>query len=182
MREIILREKGTLKVEGHCGRNGKPVVCVTDGMRFASAKEAAAYVGVHHTTISSCCLGKIKTAKGKVYKYVKEQTENCVDVLADTVQEQRRLFEKYAPLIAEMEAKEREEKARQMEEERKQEVIDKAKRKYARAEERFVKANQTRDKLMARYAKADKEFNAALDNLYVAKEELDRLEGGDELC
>lgn len=182
MKEIILREKGTMQVEGHCGRRGKPVVCVTDGMKFASATDAAEYAGVHLSSISYCCLGKITNVKGKVYKYVKEETENCVDVLASTVQEQKRLLEKYAPLIAEMEAKEREEKTRQMEEEKRQELIAKAKKKYARAEEKFVKASETKDKAMARYVKADKEFDEALDNLYLVKEELERLEGGNTVC
>lgn len=170
MKEIILREKGTMHVERkkHSGKRCKPVVCVTNGMRFASATDAAEYAGVHLSSISLCCLGKVTNVKGNVYKYVKEETENCVDVLADTLQKQRQLLEKYAPLIAELEAKEEEEKLRKLDEERKQKAIEKAKAKYARAEEKFAKASEAKDK-------ADARFDSALDDLYNAKQALDSL-------
>lgn len=193
MREIILNEKATVNAEG-VKRNGnaKPVICIDTGEIYTSSLDAANAIGVHWTVMSNVCLGKSKTAKGKRYCYVKD-LPNHLEQLSHSLQSKANRLEEYGDVIAEREALEAAERARQiemenaeklrkMEEEKRQELIAKAKKKYARAEEKFVKANETRDKLMARCAKADKDFDVALDNLYNAKEELDRLEGSDAVC
>ena len=56
---------------------GKPVECVNTGQVFGSAKEAAAFVGLHPSSVSACCRGKIPAAGKSLageklqWKYIK---------------------------------------------------------------------------------------------------------------
>lgn len=53
-------------------RKNKIIQFDINGIRlnsFDSCKEAAEYIGISLTNISACCIGKIKTAKGYVWKY-----------------------------------------------------------------------------------------------------------------
>ena len=60
--------------------SSKPVICVDTGEVFISATDAAKSADVKLSTISSCCLGRIKTCKGKVYRYLSNTSDN-VDAL-----------------------------------------------------------------------------------------------------
>jgi hypothetical protein len=66
-----LAHKGRQRPEGG-GKPAKPVICVTTGQEYSSVSEAARAVKGNSSTISSCCLGKSKTAYGMKWKY-KEQ-------------------------------------------------------------------------------------------------------------
>lgn len=175
MSKVIIKKEAIINANGeHTSKNAKPVICITTGERYTSCSDAAKANGMTQANMSIACLKKAKTKKGMEFCYVSDVEEN-LEKLTNELRVKTNLLEKYAPLIAEMEAKENAEKLRKLEEEKKQKAIAKAKEKYARAEEKFAKANEVRDKLMTRYAKADNEFNIALDNLYLAKEELDKL-------
>lgn len=51
----------------------KKVICVETQMIFDTATEAGKFYGVSRTSMSECCLGKIKTVKGKHFKYLLEE-------------------------------------------------------------------------------------------------------------
>lgn len=155
MKTITLREQGTIKAIGTHTKNSKPVVCVTDGMKFASATDAAEYAGVHVSSISYCCTGRYNSVKGKVYKYIKDETENCVDILADTVQEQQRLFEKYRDIIAKMEAEERRKEAEEKRYEQWCIEMERANKNLEVAKTRLDKAQVAFESAAEKYAKAE---------------------------
>ena len=48
----------------------KPVICVNDGLRFGSAKEASLHYGLHPTTVASVAGGRRKAANGLRFVYV----------------------------------------------------------------------------------------------------------------
>ena len=168
-KEALVNAKGNLNTA-----KTKPVICIDTGEIYTSCTDAAKANNVHFAAMSNACLGKQKTANGKRFCYVVDLPTH-LEALSNSLQSKTNRLEEYGDVIAEREAKENAEKLRKLEEEKKQELIAKAKAKYARAEEKFAKASEARDKLMTRYAKADKEFNTALDNLYLAKEEYDNL-------
>lgn len=157
MRKVILREQGEIKAIGTHTKNSKPVVCITNGMRFASATDAAEWLGCHVSSISYCCTGKYASVKGYVFKYIKENPEECVDMLSDRVlsYEDVELFEKYRGVIAELEAEEKRKKAeeRRYEEwvaemEKATEVLEVAKVRLDKAAEKYAKAEETLARLM----------------------------------
>ena len=166
MSTIILAKETTIHAEGkrHNG-NCKPVICVTNGKRFSSILDAAEYEGICYSTISNCCTGKTRTANGKVWKFAKDR--DCIDALANTVQEKLELFDKYYDVIAGMEAIEQAkiaeeiaEEKRRLEEEKRQELIAKAKEKYARREKQFNKAKNDFEKALIKLEKAEAELQA----------------------
>lgn len=65
----------------------KPVICLTDGAIYASAKDTAKANGVSVHTISNVCLGKIKSCKGKQFRYLEDMAE-YFDVLMDNFRRQ----------------------------------------------------------------------------------------------
>lgn len=69
-----IKLKGRKRPEGG-GKPAKPVICLDDGKEYASVSDAARSHNGTSTTISSCCLGKSKTAYGKRWAY-KEQTND----------------------------------------------------------------------------------------------------------
>lgn len=164
--KIELVKEATMQVKGvRTNGNCKPVVCVTTGEGFASVLDAAEHEGICYTAIANCCHGRTKTANGKVWKFAKEGS--CIDALAGTLQEKLALLEKYNDVIAEMEAKELEEKKlreeeekRKLAEEKRQELIAKAKEKYARREQKFEKAKADFEKALIKLEKAEAELQA----------------------
>ena len=176
MKEIILRETGTLHVEGK-RRNGnsKPVVCITTGHKFASCTDAAELEGVNIWSISNCCLGKSKYVKvngeKRVYKFAKEEPENCVDALATNLQGKLALLDKYASIIAELEAEEKraieqakERERQQKAEEKRQKRIDILLRKCECAEVKLEKAEQKRLDAYIAHEEAKLELRKFIEN------------------
>lgn len=70
--------------------NSKAVVCSDNGKKWASALDCASELGVHITSVSACCLGKIRTCKGLHLHYA---YEDLIDPLTERIQEQAREME-----------------------------------------------------------------------------------------
>lgn len=120
MKTVNLAKESNITATGtHNNGNCKPVVCLTDGTRFTSVTDAAEYAGVHITCMSSCCIGKIKTCNGKVYRFVSRVGENLDEVFdyihsLSSVKEKARLWDEHeAERRAIAERAERREKLRQ---------------------------------------------------------------------
>lgn len=164
MKQIKLREEGVITVTaGNYAHNAKPVVCITNGKKFASATAAAEWLGCHVSSISYCCTGKYSSVKGLVFKYIKENPENCVDVLADTVQEQQRLFEKYRDVIAKMEAEERRKEAEEKRYEQWCIEMEKANKNLEVAKTRLDKAQVAFESAAEKYAKAEETLTRLME-------------------
>lgn len=67
------KKKISLAVSGKNSSKAKKVICIETGMIFDTATEASQYFCVSRSTISQCCLGKIKTIKQKHFKYLMEE-------------------------------------------------------------------------------------------------------------
>ncbi len=48
----------------------KPVECIETGIRYKCLKEAEAQTGIHRSSISQCCKGRVKSAGGFHWKYI----------------------------------------------------------------------------------------------------------------
>lgn len=165
--EIIIKETGIIKANGtHTARQAKPVICITTGKRYASCTDAAKEAGVDVSAMSRCCTGATKQINGNVYRYVKDQTEACVDALADTVEEKLKLLEKYSDIIAEMEAKEKERTNR----------LAKANEKYARYEKAYNKAKEKSDKKYQSYRQAKNLVDTLSFEMHQLEQEIAELE------
>lgn len=51
----------------------KKVLCVETGAVYSSTQQAQRETGIYRSNISSCCLGKSKTAGGYHWKFVKDE-------------------------------------------------------------------------------------------------------------
>lgn len=67
------KSKISLAVSGKNSGKAKKVICLETNKLFDTATEASKYYCVNRNTISQCCLGKIKTVKGKHFKYLMEE-------------------------------------------------------------------------------------------------------------
>ena len=115
MKNIIINNESTIKADGiHTNGSCKPVICIDTGEVFTSATDAAEKIGVHFSTMSATCLGKIKTCKGKRYCYLANVSEN-LDALTARI---KHLNELEAKAKAWDDLKAKEEAARKAEEER----------------------------------------------------------------
>lgn len=63
------RKLSDAEIERLNGPKRKQVVCVETGKTFESATAAAKYLGVSHSSISSCCNGKCSSVKGLHFVY-----------------------------------------------------------------------------------------------------------------
>ena len=164
MKEIVVKEMGTIRVTGtHTKGTSKPVICVTTGKAYASCLDAAEDAGVHISTISCCCRGIQKTVnvngEKRVYKFIKEEPENCVDALATTLQGKLELLDKYAAIIAELEEEERQAIAREKE--------------RLAEEERLKREQEQKEKLAQQRARR---INILQKRCDCAKEKFDKLD------
>ncbi len=83
MKKITIQNEATIKAEGKReSKLCKPVICIETGEVFASATDAAEHMGVHYTTISATCLGKVQTCKGMHFCYLNAALENLDAVMA----------------------------------------------------------------------------------------------------
>lgn len=48
---------------------------------WESQSQAAEHLHIHQTVISNCCLGKQKTGKGFIFKFVKEEDKNAYKIV-----------------------------------------------------------------------------------------------------
>ena len=48
---------------------------------WESQSQAAEHLRIHQTVISNCCLGKQKTGKGFIFRFVKEEDKNAYKII-----------------------------------------------------------------------------------------------------
>lgn len=110
--EIIINERATATAEGiKRNKNSKPVMCLETGEIFTSATDAGIKYEVSVYAISANCLGKTKTCKGKHFIYLSKMPEHTNDV-STCIQTLAYKAKLYDEMMAEKEAKEREERAK----------------------------------------------------------------------
>lgn len=82
MKKINIQNEANIKAKGeHTQKSAKPVICIDTGDVYASTTDAAESAGVHVTTMSAVCLGKIRTANGKRYCYLSRVTESLDSIV-----------------------------------------------------------------------------------------------------
>lgn len=80
---ITIANEANIHTNGtRTSKNCKAVLCIDTGEVYNSCADAAEAAGVHWTQMSSACLGKVKTAKGKRYCYLNNRDENLNLMLA----------------------------------------------------------------------------------------------------
>ena len=105
--EITINEKATANAEGiKRNKNSKPVMCIETGEIFTSATDAAIAFGVTIYAISTNCLGKTKSCKGKHFIYLSKMPEHIDDVSTyiQTIVHKAKLYDE---MMAEKEKKSR---------------------------------------------------------------------------
>lgn len=165
--EITLRDevKITAKGKRHDGRT-KAVIDKTTQTTYASIKDAAEALGVHYSVISSCCRGKVKTAKNHRFCYANDIEKNIEDIL-ESMKVDRALLEKYqeeiTKLIEEKEAQKKKEEERKKKEalEKKREIaIEKACSVLLRAQQREEKEKQRYERACERTQRAESKLHS----------------------
>lgn len=166
MKTIIINNKSTIKAEGNLtSKNCKPVICIDTGEVFTSSKDAAEKAGVHYSAMSACCIGKVKTVKGKRYCYMNRVAESLDDITSRL----RNLAELEAKAKAWDALQAKEEAARKAEEdriaaERKAEAerlaaIEKAEKKIARHQAAYEKFHQEAVEAFLKLREAQRELS-----------------------
>jgi hypothetical protein len=158
MKTINIQNEANIKAKGEHGqKNAKAVICIETGEVYVSAMDAAEKVGVHLTTMSSVCLGKIRTCKGKHYCYLSRVAEN-LDSIVTRLRETAAVendAKKWQAYQAEQEA------VRKAEEER-QAAIAKAKEKIAKLDEKCSEYESKWHATMTARTEAERELEALL--------------------
>lgn len=141
---IIIQNKATIKANGELNsRKCKRVICIDTGEVFTSAKDAAKKAGVHFSTMSAVCLGKLKTAGGKRYCYLSDAMENLDAIVCrlretSSVEEDARKWRAYQ---AQQEAARKEKERRQAE--------------VSKVEEQLARQNAICERLQAQLTRAE---------------------------
>ena len=105
MNTIINTTEVTLDTKPTRTKNAKPVFCITDGKPYASCTDAAITEGISVDSISLVCRGKIKTANGKQWCFVKDMPTRILDI-SNAYQELNEDAMKFRKQDAERKAKE----------------------------------------------------------------------------
>lgn len=159
MKKITIHNEATIKVEGKReSKLCKPVICIETGEVFASATDAAEYIGVHYTMMSSACIGKVKTCKGKHYCYLNSALENL-----DAVMARLREAASMESDAKKWRAQEAEKEAARKAKEAKEKAIEKAQAKAAKCAADCAKYQEKFNEAMAALDEANKELEALLD-------------------
>lgn len=80
---ITIKRQADLNANGtHIGGRCKPVICIDNGNVYTSATDAANACNTTVWGISTACLGKTKTAKGKRFCYVQDIPERLDDIVS----------------------------------------------------------------------------------------------------
>ena len=118
MNKVNIQNEANIKAKGeHTQKAAKPVICIDTGEVYTSTTDAAASAGVHVTTMSAVCLGKIRTANGKRYCYLSRVTES-LDAIVTRLRETSSIEEdakRWQAYQAEQEAIRKAEEKRQAE-------------------------------------------------------------------
>ena len=166
MKKINIHSEATINGNGvHTNRHTKAVVCIDTGEVFTSAIDAAERIGVHHSSISAACLGKIKTCKGMHFCYLSSALEN-LDAVVSRLREASSMEED----ARKWRMQEAEKEAARIAEEKRQSDIAKAKEKVERCEKICSRLyNQWQDAI-GRRAKAYEEYEALTGDIYENEE------------
>lgn len=128
MKNIIIQEKASVNAIGeHINGNSKQVLCINNGIIYASAKDAAKETNCSLSEVSRCCRNLREHTKGNKFCYVSN--------LASHLNEISESLRKYSVIAAEQEAGEKRKKA-----------IAKAKENYIKAQENYAKAQEKLEK------------------------------------
>lgn len=108
---INIRKATNIKAIGHHSNgNSKPVFCITTGVIYASATDAAKQNGTTVASISMVTTGKTKSCKGKRFCFVADVLDH-IDEIAENLTARNAKVEAYDAIMAkqraEREAKER---------------------------------------------------------------------------
>ena len=159
---INIHNEANIKANGDLNnKKCKPVICIDTGEVFTSGIDAAESAGVHQSSISACCLGKIRTVNGKRYCYLSRVTESLDSIVTrlretSAIEEDAKRWQAYQ---AEQEA------IRKAEEERQAEI--------AKAEEKVAKLTAKSQDLEARW-------HQIMAELVEAEKELEAMRGDDK--
>lgn len=169
MKTINIQHEANIKAKGEHGqKNAKAVICIETGEVYVSAMDAAEKVGVHLTTMSSVCLGKIRTCKGKHYCYLSRVAENLDSIvtrLRETaaVENDAKQWQAYqAEQAAIRKAEEARIAAERKAEEERQAAIAKLQAKVAKLDEQCGEYEAKWHATMAARTEAERELEALI--------------------
>jgi hypothetical protein len=54
-------------------RKARPIICVSDGLKFPSISEASRHYGINVTNICAMCRGRYKSIGGRRFQYLLEE-------------------------------------------------------------------------------------------------------------
>lgn len=149
--KIIINETAEITAEGNLtNKNCKPVICLNNGIIFASGKDAAEYAKASPGHVCEVLQGKVKSCKGLRFVYLSKVDEH-LDII----------MTRYRELVS------MEDDAKKW---RAQEKSKEDAKKLAEAEKAAVAAAEERDKL-------HKAYLAALAREEVANHTLNTLRG-----
>ena len=86
MKQITITKTANANALGHrSSGNCKPVMCITTGMIYASATDAAEQIGISQSVLSMAAAGKLKTCMGKRWCYVSNVMQH-LDEISQNIQ------------------------------------------------------------------------------------------------
>ncbi len=78
---ITIQNTSNINAEGtRTNRNRKPVFCITTGIMYASASDAAEQIGCTQSTMSWALTGRMRTCKGMRFCYVAEIIDHLEEI------------------------------------------------------------------------------------------------------
>jgi hypothetical protein len=157
-------------------KNCKQVICLDDGRVFASCLDAAEAMEVDQSAMSACCLGKIRSVKGKHFCYASHSSEN-LDMLTAQI---RFMSEKMAEMEADAaigRVMREEQEAKRKSEEAHLKAIDDARENIVKANNKLERRKRMMERKEADYMMAIGRYTEAEKELHEAELKLLELEG-----
>lgn len=195
MKNLTIKEKATIEANGKLNsRRCKPVICIDTGEVYTSATDAAEANETTIWSISTACLGKNKTAKGKRYCYVQDFPEHLSDITSRISAMNKgyaEMMEKakaYDAMIAEQEAKAKAEedarKAKEKAEADRQKAIEKATERLERRRTLYERKHHELDEIYQSMLDAERELETLMGTkkLSLVPYEIIPKDGGYELA
>lgn len=148
-------------------KNCKQVICLDNGKVFASCADAAEAMEVSQGVMSACCLGRIRTVKGKHFCYASHSSENLDMLTAQIRFMNARLAEMEADAAIGRVMREEQEAKRKAEEEHikaiedAKAVIEKANNKLERRKRMMERKENEYMEAIGRYTDAENELREA---------------------
>lgn len=157
-------------------KNCKQVICLDDGRVFASCLDAADAMEVEHTAISACCLGRLRTVKGKHFCYASHSSENLDMLTAQIRIMNAKMMEMEADAAIGRAIRE-EQEAKRKEEEARLKAIDDAKLAVIKANNKLDRRKRMMERKENDYMHAIGRYTEAEKELHEAELKLMELEG-----